>query len=66
MTRLLSIGEAADRLALHPATLRRWCAQGFPGAVRIGDAWRVDPEQVERVAREGWQPPRLRAVRRKA
>lgn len=33
-SRYLSIREAAERLEIHPRTLRRWCAQGAIGHVR--------------------------------
>jgi excisionase family DNA binding protein len=45
--RLLSVTEAADRLHVHPATVRRMIARGDLSAVRVGRVWRVDPLELE-------------------
>ena len=35
-TKLISVAEAAQRLALSPKTLRKWVAHGIIGVCRIG------------------------------
>jgi excisionase family DNA binding protein len=36
--RLLTVREVADRLAVHPDTVRRWVDKGAVAAVRVGPA----------------------------
>lgn len=43
---LLSVREAAARLAVSPATVRRWIAGGEMPALRIGNSVRIDPERL--------------------
>lgn len=52
MTRLLSVTEAAERLHVHPATIRRMIARGEISAKRVGRVWRVDPSDLEPERRE--------------
>ena len=35
LQKLLTTGEVAERLAVHPETVRRWVAQGKLSAVRL-------------------------------
>jgi len=37
LPKLLTIGQAADILNVHPETLRRWDKKGKLKAVRVGD-----------------------------
>lgn len=58
--RWLSIKEAAARLGVHPATLRRWANQGLiPVALTPGGHRRFDAAEVERFLE---QRQRLRVV----
>lgn len=43
---LLSVREAAARLAVSSATVRRWIATGELPALRIGSSVRIDPERL--------------------
>lgn len=52
MTPLLSVTEAAERLNVHPATIRRMIARGELSARRVGRVWRVDPADLEPGRRE--------------
>ncbi len=49
--KLLSLREAAERLDLHPRTLRRWIYQGRVEAVKVpgrfGGEWRVPESALE-------------------
>ncbi|MBI4537143.1 MAG: helix-turn-helix domain-containing protein [candidate division NC10 bacterium] len=56
--RLLTIPEAADRLALAPATLRKWLSLRHLNCVRIGRAVRLRDSDVEAMARVGFDPKR--------
>ena len=53
MTDLLSIKEAAQRLACSPAAIRKWLYQRRLRAVKVGRLTRLRVEDIERVAREG-------------
>lgn len=57
--RLLTIPQAAERLALAPATLRRWIYQRRLAVVRLGRAVRLREAEVEAMGRVGFQPPRV-------
>ena len=39
--RLVSLREAAEHLAVSPATLARWVRAGQLPAVRVGGQWRI-------------------------
>jgi excisionase family DNA binding protein len=45
--RLLTVKEVCDRLSLSRATGYRHVANGTIPAVRIGGAWRVDPDALD-------------------
>ncbi len=53
MTELLSIKEAARRLACSEAAIRKWIYQRRLPPVKIGRLTRLRAEDVERVASEG-------------
>jgi excisionase family DNA binding protein len=48
--RLLTINEAADRLGLSVAMVRRYCADGKLPAQKIGRDWAISRRDVERFA----------------
>ncbi len=47
-TRLMTIGEVADHLQLHPRTVRAYVARGELVGHIIGGQWRFKPENVAR------------------
>jgi len=49
---LLATKQAAQRLAVHPATIRRWAASGRVRYVRIGRERAIPVEEVSRLKRE--------------
>jgi excisionase family DNA binding protein len=49
---LLSTKQAAERLGVHPATIRRWAASGRVRYVRIGRERAIPVEEVRRLKRE--------------
>jgi len=54
---LLTIGEAAARLAVHPRTFRGWLAAGKLPHVRLGArAVRIDPADLEDFIERSRQP----------
>ncbi len=58
---LLTISQAAERLALKASTLRAWIAQRRIGIVRLGRAIRIPLEEIERLIAEGTIPAKGRA-----
>jgi excisionase family DNA binding protein len=53
---LVSVAEAAQRLACSTAALRRWIAQGRLRPVRLGRAVRLRVAEVDRAISEGIPP----------
>ena len=49
---IMSVTEAAERLHVHPATIRRMIARGEISAKRVGRVWRVDPIDLQPERRE--------------
>ncbi len=50
--RLLTLKQAAERLNVHPATVRRWADNGSIASVRTpGGHRRFSPDEVERIIR---------------
>lgn len=49
---LLATKEAAERLGVHPATIRRWAASGRLRYERIGRERAIPVEEVTRMQRE--------------
>jgi excisionase family DNA binding protein len=41
MESLLSIEESAEKLGLHPETLRKWLREKRIGGVKVGRNWRL-------------------------
>lgn len=52
MSRLLSIKEASEMLALKPATIRAWLMRRRLPRVSCGRAVRIPVEAIERYIRE--------------
>jgi len=52
---LMTVEEIADRLKMHPESVRRWLREGSMLGVRISRAagWRVERREVDRFLREG-------------
>lgn len=59
--KLLTVPQAADALALKPATIRAWIGARRIGIVRLGRAVRVPVEEVERLIAENTVPRRAAA-----
>jgi excisionase family DNA binding protein len=54
---LLKVSQVAERLQIHPVTVRAWLKNGrlkgaYMGSDKVG--WRIRESEVERVAREGF------------
>lgn len=56
--RLLTVPEAAERLALAPATLRKWLYLRRLNCVRVGRAVRIRESDVDALIRLGLVPAR--------
>ena len=55
--RLLTVGEAASRLALKPSTIRRWILTRRIDVVRPNSrAVRIPEEAILRIVKEGFRP----------
>jgi excisionase family DNA binding protein len=55
MQRLLTVLQAADALALKPATIRKMILQRRLPVVRIGRAVRIKEDDVELIIKEGYR-----------
>jgi len=53
---MLTLNQAATRLALSPATLRWQIRNGKLRARKVGRDWTVTEREVERYARENRRP----------
>jgi excisionase family DNA binding protein len=63
-TGLYSVREVADRLGVHPETIRRLIHDGRLQAVRVGRVLRVDAAEVDGfIARQRVKPERPASVR---
>lgn len=51
--RLLTVNEAAERLALSPDTIRKWLRSGQIKGVKISRIWRVYENDIEEIVKEG-------------
>jgi excisionase family DNA binding protein len=51
-TELYSVREVADRLGVHPETIRRLIHDGRLEAVRVGRVLRVGGDELERFLRQ--------------
>ncbi len=61
---LLSTKQVAERLRVHPATIRRWTASGRVRYVRIGRERAIPVEEVSRLRRERATKVRNRGMAR--
>ncbi len=59
--KLLRVTEAAERLAVAPATVRKWLWLGRLTGVHVGRALRLRESDVDAMARVGFNPGRQRA-----
>ena len=62
--RLLTISQAAQRLGVHPNTLRTWADKGLVPHVKLPSGYRrFTVAEVERLRREmGLEPPEGKAA----
>lgn len=51
--RLLTVNEAAERLALSPDTIRKWLRSGQIEGVKVSRIWRVYEQDIEEIVKEG-------------
>lgn len=49
---IFTINEAACYLRVHPSTIRRHIDSGGIPAFRVGSAWRLDKESIDKWKRE--------------
>jgi excisionase family DNA binding protein len=56
MTKLVTVTEAAQRLSLKPATIRKMIFQRRVPVVKIGRSVRIKEEDLEAIIRRGYQP----------
>jgi excisionase family DNA binding protein len=52
-SKMLSLYDAAIILNVHYNTLRRWIQMGKVKAVKMGRAWKISTEEVERLKSDG-------------
>ena len=52
---MLSIHEFAEKLNVHPNTVRRWISTGKIKALKIGKNWKISVDELNRVLKEGIQ-----------
>jgi len=43
---LLTVEEAAERISVHPETIRRMIRRGELSALKVGPTYRVDPSDL--------------------
>jgi len=53
----LTVGDVAERLRVHPQTVRAWIARGDLGAVRIGRTLRVRQTELQEMLDRARIPP---------
>ncbi len=56
MSKLLTVAEAADLLAVKPATIRRWILLRQLATVKLGRCVRIRPSEIDRLVAEGERP----------
>ena len=52
MTKMLTPSEIAEKLNIHPNTVRDYLKAGILPAVKLGRVWRVEEEDLEEFIRE--------------
>ena len=60
---LLTVGETAERLKVHPRTVSRWIGQGIIPHVRLGDGRPKAPVRIPIDALDEWWRQRKQAGR---
>ncbi|CAN5521606.1 hypothetical protein BH20ACT18_BH20ACT18_04690 [soil metagenome] len=55
---MLTVPEAARRVARNPETIRRWIREGKLPAERIGTQWIIEEDDLDVVMNGGMQMPR--------
>jgi len=55
----LTVADVANRLKVHPATVKRWLRDGKMGGVLLGDraGWRVSEDDLSRFIESQRQTP---------
>ncbi len=55
----LTVADVANRLKVHPATVKRWLRDGKMGGVLLGDraGWRVSEDDLTRFLESQRQTP---------
>ncbi len=48
---VLTLKEVAERLKLHPNTLRRYAKEGKLAAMKFGRVWRIEEEDLKEFMR---------------
>ena len=48
---VLTLKEVAERLKLHPNTLRRYAKEGKLSAMKFGRVWRIEEEDLKEFMR---------------
>ena len=56
-TRLLTVREVAERLAVYPSTVHNLCVRGRPRFVMVGVAVRIDLASLEAFLASGGDSP---------
>ena len=64
MQMLVATKQAAERLGVHPATIRRWAASGRLRYVRIGRERAIPAEEVSRLLRDRAKKARVQGYSR--
>ena len=51
---MLTVEEVADRLRVHPGTVKRWLREGALAGYRLGDraGWRISQDDLARFLEE--------------
>lgn len=52
---VLTLKEVAERLRLHPNTLRRYIKKGKLAAMKFGRVWRIEEKDLEEFMRANKQ-----------
>ncbi len=55
---MLTVPEAARRVARNPETVRRWIREGKLPAERIGTQWIIEDEDLDAIMNGGMSLPR--------
>jgi excisionase family DNA binding protein len=70
MPKLLTVEEAAERLGLHPKTIRDWISQRRLAIVKFGRqrqaSVRIEEQELERLVAENRRPAWTAPTRRRA